>query len=45
MDFVAKTALGFGFDFHRLDTHESVGPPLAYLLARRTSFLKRSKIG
>jgi uncharacterized protein (DUF58 family) len=45
MEFVAKTALGFGFDFHRLDTHESVGPPLAYLLARRTSFLKRSKVG
>ncbi|MBT8486850.1 MAG: DUF58 domain-containing protein [Phycisphaerales bacterium] len=42
---VARTALGFGFDYHRVDTHESVGPPLAYLLARRSAFLKRSKAG
>ena len=45
VDFVARTSLGFGFDHHTLDTHESVGPPLAYMLARRTSFLKRSKLG
>lgn len=45
LDLLAKTALGFGFDYQRVDTHESVGPPLAYLLARRTAFLKRSKVG
>lgn len=42
---VAACARGFGFDYHRLDTHESVGPPLAYLLARRNALTKRSKVG
>ena len=42
---VARTARSFGFDVLRLDTHESVGPPLAYMLARRNAFLKRSKVG
>lgn len=42
---LGKIAIGFGFDYQRLDTHESVGPPLAYLLARRNAFIKRSKIG
>lgn len=45
LSFIAKAALGFGFDYQRLDTHESVGPPLAYLLARRSALLKRSKAG
>jgi uncharacterized protein (DUF58 family) len=45
LDFVNRTALAFGFDYHRLDTHESVGPPLAYLLARRNAFSKRGKVG
>ena len=46
LDFLAKTALGFGFDYQRVDTHESVGPPLAHLLSRRGSLLKkRSKVG
>jgi hypothetical protein len=45
IDAIAKAALGFGFDYLRLDTHESVGPALSYLLARRNSQLKRSKIG
>jgi uncharacterized protein (DUF58 family) len=40
-----KIALGFGFDYHRLNTHESVGPALAYLLARRNVHIKRSKAG
>jgi uncharacterized protein (DUF58 family) len=30
-----RTVRGFGFDLVRLDTHESVGPALAALLARR----------
>ena len=45
LELVAKTAMSFGFDYHRLDTHESVGPALAYLLARRNARIKRSKVG
>jgi hypothetical protein len=45
LDAVAKSALGFGFDYHRMDTHESVGPALSYMLARRAAFAKRSKVG
>jgi len=44
-DAIAKAALSFGFDYLRLDTHESVGPALSYLLARRNAQIKRSKIG
>jgi uncharacterized protein (DUF58 family) len=44
-DTIARTALGFGFDYQRQDTHESVGPALAYLLARRDAFIRRSKAG
>lgn len=44
-DAVSKAALNFGFDYQRLDTHESVGPALAYLLARRNAQSKRSKFG
>ncbi len=42
---VSRIALSFGFDHHRLDTHESVGPALAFLLARRNIHIKRSKVG
>lgn len=42
---LAKAARGFGFDYERLDSHESVGPALSHLLARRNAFIKRSKIG
>ena len=42
---VNKMAMGFGFDYHRLNTSESVGPALAYLLARRNVHMKRSKAG
>ncbi len=41
----ASMAREFGFDYHRVDTHESVGPPLAHMLARRNSLLKRRKLG
>ena len=44
-DAIGKAALNFGFDYQRLDTHESVGPALAYLLARRNAQSKRSKFG
>lgn len=43
-DSIAKGALGFGFDYHRMDTHESVGPALSYLLARRNALAKRSRV-
>ena len=42
---VSRIALSFGFDHHCLDTHESVGPALAFLLARRNLHIKRSKVG
>jgi len=42
---LAKAALGFGFDSLRIDTHESVGPAISYLLARRNAQIKRSKSG
>ena len=45
IDAVSRIALGFGFDYHRLDTHESVGPALTHLLARRNVQSKRSKAG
>jgi len=42
---VGKIARQFGFDHIHLDSHDSVGPPLSYLLARRSAVLKRSKVG
>jgi uncharacterized protein (DUF58 family) len=45
LDVIARRALSFGFDYHRLDTHDSVGPPLAYALARRNAIIKRSGLG
>ena len=44
-DALTKAAIGFGFDYMRMDTHESVGPALSYLLARRNAQIKRSKSG
>jgi uncharacterized protein (DUF58 family) len=44
-DALARAAIGFGFDYVRMDTHESVGPALSYLLARRNAQIKRSKSG
>lgn len=44
-DRIAKIARSFGFEYHRMDTSESVGPALSFLLARRNAFIKRSKAG
>lgn len=44
-DRVAKLARGFGFDYERLDSHESVAPALSHLLARRNAQMRRSKYG
>ena len=38
-------ALGFGFDYHWMDSHESVGPALSYLMARRNVHIKGKKTG
>lgn len=45
VDAMARLTRGFGFDYQRLDSHESVGPALAALMARRNAFIKRSKAG
>lgn len=42
---VVRIARSFGFDYERLDTHESVGPALSHLLAQRNAYIKRSKMG
>lgn len=42
---IAATARGFGFDYERADTHESVGPMLSRLMARRNAYIKRTKMG
>ncbi len=40
-----KLARSFGFDYARMDSHESVGPVLASLLARRDALSRRSRSG
>jgi uncharacterized protein (DUF58 family) len=42
LDTIERTARGFGYDTIRLDTHESIGPAIAALLARREGSLGRS---
>ncbi len=42
---VSRIALSFGFDYHHMDTHEPVGPALAFVLARRNVHIKRGKAG
>jgi len=42
---VEKSTLGFGFDYHRLVTHDWLGPALAAYLARRNAQIKRRKYG
>ncbi len=38
-----KLTLSFGFDYQRLDSHESIAPALSYLLARRESLMKKGR--
>ncbi|MFO0827715.1 MAG: DUF58 domain-containing protein [Phycisphaerales bacterium] len=45
LDEIEKTARGFGFDYQRMDAHESTGPMLAALLARREALARRSRTG
>jgi len=43
LDEVRRTARSFGFDHLLLDTHASVGPALALLLARRSAMLRSGR--
>jgi uncharacterized protein (DUF58 family) len=42
---VQTIARGFGFDFEQVNSHESVGPPLARLFARRIAISRRNARG
>jgi uncharacterized protein (DUF58 family) len=42
---VEKAAMSMGFDYHRVGTHDWLGPPLAAYVARRNAMIKRSKYG
>jgi len=44
IDGLSKSARAFGYDFMQIDSHESVGPALAKLLARRNAAARRGKI-
>jgi uncharacterized protein (DUF58 family) len=42
---IRTAARGFGFDFELVDSHQSVGPPLARLFARRSAISRRNARG
>lgn len=42
---IARVSRAFGFDYQRMDSHESVGPTLAALLARRDALARGSRAG
>ena len=42
---IRSIARGFGFDFEQVDSHESIGPPLARLFARRIAISRRNSRG
>ena len=42
LDAIDRVVRGFGYDAIRVDTHESIGPAIAALLARRESSTSRS---
>lgn len=37
-------ARGFGFDYQRLDSHDSIAPALSHLLARRESLMRKGRL-
>jgi len=39
-----KLSRGFGFDYQRLDSHDSIAPALSHLLARRTSLMRKGRL-
>jgi len=44
LDAIAAAARSLAFDYCRVDTHDSVAPPLAHVLAQRSAFLRRRKL-
>ncbi len=42
---IARVARSFGFEYQRMDSHESVGPTLAALLARRDAMARGGRTG
>jgi hypothetical protein len=42
---IARVARSFGFEYQRMDSHESVGPTLAALLARRDAMARGGRSG
>ena len=45
LESIAKVCRAFGFDYQRMDSHESVGPTLAALLARRDALARGGRAG
>ncbi len=45
LEAIAYVSRSFGFDYQRMDSHESVGPTLAALLARRDALARGSRAG
>lgn len=45
LDQVERICRSFNFDYHRLSTHDWLGPPLAAFVARRNAQMKRMKYG
>lgn len=45
VDLISSTCSQFGFDHLLMNSHESVGPALGRLLARRSIWLKRNRAG
>jgi uncharacterized protein (DUF58 family) len=43
LDAVKESARRFGFDYHRIDTSESLGPALSEFLARRAALVEKRK--
>lgn len=43
-DEMARLCRGFGYDWHSLDTHDWLGPPLASFVARRNARMKRDAV-
>lgn len=41
---VEKLIKSFGYDYHRISTHDWLGPPLASFVARRNAMMKRSTL-
>ncbi|MBL9120800.1 MAG: DUF58 domain-containing protein [Phycisphaerae bacterium] len=45
LESIVKVCRAFGFDYQRMDSHESVGPALAAVLARRNALARGGRAG